>query len=47
MLQWAGRGVVMGNAEPELLALGLPIVPTHDEAGLALASGDSCSSQIW
>ena len=25
MLQWAGTGVVMGNAEPELLALGLPI----------------------
>ena len=35
MLQWAGTGVVMGNAEPELLALGLPITASHDEAGLA------------
>ena len=35
MLQWAGTGVVMGNAEPEVLALGLPIAPTNDEAGLA------------
>ena len=37
MLQWAGTGVVMGNAEPELLALGLPIAPSNDEAGLAAA----------
>ena len=37
MLQWAGTGVVMGNAEPELLALGLPITASHDEAGLARA----------
>ena len=37
MLQWAGTGVVMGNAEPEVLALGLPIAPTNDEAGLAAA----------
>jgi Cof subfamily protein (haloacid dehalogenase superfamily) len=37
MLQWAGTGVVMGNAEPELLALGLPIAPSNDEAGLAEA----------
>jgi Cof subfamily protein (haloacid dehalogenase superfamily) len=37
MLQWAGTGVVMGNAEPELLALGLPIAPSNDEAGLAVA----------
>ena len=37
MLQWAGTAVVMGNAEPELLRLGLPIAPTNDEAGLAAA----------
>ena len=37
MLQWAGTGVVMGNAEPALLALGLPITASHDDAGLALA----------
>ena len=37
MLQWAGTGVMMGNAEPELRALGLPITASHDEAGLAQA----------
>ena len=37
MLRWAGTGVVMGNAEPELLGLGLPVVPTNDDAGLAHA----------
>jgi hypothetical protein len=37
MLQWAGTGVVMGNAEPELLRLGLPLAPSNDEAGLAEA----------
>jgi 5-amino-6-(5-phospho-D-ribitylamino)uracil phosphatase len=37
MLLWAGTGVVMGNAEPDLLALGLPIVATNDEVGLAEA----------
>ena len=37
MLQWAGTGVVMGNAEPELLALALPITGSHDDAGLAQA----------
>jgi Cof subfamily protein (haloacid dehalogenase superfamily) len=37
MLQWAGTGVVMGNAEAEVLGLGLPVTGTHDEAGLAQA----------
>jgi len=37
MLQWAGTGVVMGNAEPELLGLGLPVAPGNDAAGLAAA----------
>lgn len=40
MLQWAGTGVVMGNAEPELLALGLPVTAKNDEAGLAKAIRD-------
>lgn len=39
MLAWAGRAAVMGNAEPELLALGLPVTGTNDEAGLAEAIG--------
>ena len=37
MLQWAGTAVVMGNAEPELRALGLPVTARNDEGGLALA----------
>lgn len=37
MLQWAGTGVVMGNAGPDLLALGLPVTATNDDAGLAVA----------
>ncbi|MGE0813746.1 MAG: HAD family hydrolase [Vicinamibacterales bacterium] len=37
MLQWAGTAVVMGNAEPELRALGFPMTGRHDEAGLAQA----------
>lgn len=37
MLQWAGTAVVMGNAEPEVLALGLPITASNDDAGLAAA----------
>jgi Cof subfamily protein (haloacid dehalogenase superfamily) len=37
MLQWAGTAVVMGNAEPELLELGLPVTDTNDRAGLARA----------
>lgn len=40
MLQWAGVGVVMGNAEPELLALGLPVTTKNDEGGLAKAIRD-------
>jgi Cof subfamily protein (haloacid dehalogenase superfamily) len=37
MLTWAGTAVVMGNAEPELLALGLPVTATNEDAGLAAA----------
>jgi 5-amino-6-(5-phospho-D-ribitylamino)uracil phosphatase len=40
MLQWAGTGVVMGNAEPELLRFGFPITSTNDEAGLGKALRD-------
>jgi hydroxymethylpyrimidine pyrophosphatase-like HAD family hydrolase len=37
MLEAAGLGLVMGNADPEMLALGLPVLPTNDEDGVALA----------
>lgn len=37
MLQEAGLGMVMGNAEPALRALGLPVLPTNDEDGVAVA----------
>ncbi len=37
MLRWAGTAVVMGNAEPELLALGLPVTAPNSEAGVAQA----------
>ncbi len=35
MVAAAGLGFVMGNADPELLALGLPVLPTNDEDGVA------------
>jgi HAD superfamily hydrolase (TIGR01484 family) len=37
MLEWAGVGVVMGNAAPELLAAGFARTATNDDAGLARA----------
>jgi hydroxymethylpyrimidine pyrophosphatase-like HAD family hydrolase len=37
MLERSGLGFVMGNADPDLLALGLPVLPTNDEDGVALA----------
>ncbi len=37
MLMQAGRGVVMGNADPALHRLGLEIAPTSDEDGAAWA----------
>ena len=37
MVERAGLGFVMGNADPELLALGLPSLPTNDEDGVAHA----------
>jgi Cof subfamily protein (haloacid dehalogenase superfamily) len=37
MVEAAGRGFVMGNADPQLLALGLPVLPTNDEDGVAQA----------
>ncbi len=37
MLQWAGVGVLMANAAPELHALGLPVTAEDDEAGVAQA----------
>ena len=37
MLERAGLGLVMGNADPEMHRLGLAILPTNDEDGVALA----------
>lgn len=37
MLEEAGLGFVMGNADPELRARGLPVLPTNDEDGVAVA----------
>jgi Cof subfamily protein (haloacid dehalogenase superfamily) len=37
MLQWAGTGVVMGNAEPELKHASFHVTGTNDDAGLAQA----------
>ena len=37
MLEQAGLGLVMGNADPEMLRLGLPVLPTNDEDGVAVA----------
>ena len=37
MLDWAGTGVVMGNAEPELRDMGFHQTLTNDDAGLARA----------
>jgi hydroxymethylpyrimidine pyrophosphatase-like HAD family hydrolase len=37
MVERAGRGFVMGNADPALLALGLCALPTNDDDGVAHA----------
>jgi HAD superfamily hydrolase (TIGR01484 family) len=37
MLRRAGLGLVMGNADPELQRTGLPLLPTNDEDGVAVA----------
>lgn len=37
MLERAGLGLVMGNADPGMLGLGLPVLPTNDEDGAAIA----------
>jgi Cof subfamily protein (haloacid dehalogenase superfamily) len=37
MLVRAGRGLLMGNADPDLRALGLELLPTNDEDGVAIA----------
>lgn len=36
MLRWAGHGVAMGNAHPELLAAADEVTARHDEDGVAL-----------
>jgi Cof subfamily protein (haloacid dehalogenase superfamily) len=37
MISAAGVGYVMGNADPELRGLGLPVLPTNDDDGVAIA----------
>lgn len=37
MLEQAGLGLVMGNAAPAMLRLGLPVLPSNDDDGVALA----------
>ncbi len=37
MLEQAGLGLIMGNADPEMRKLGLPVLPTNDEDGVAVA----------
>lgn len=37
MLEQAGMGFVMGGGDPELLKLGLPVLPSSDEDGVAIA----------
>jgi hydroxymethylpyrimidine pyrophosphatase-like HAD family hydrolase len=37
MLEQAGLGLVMGNADPEMHRLGLGVLPTNDEDGVAVA----------
>lgn len=37
MLARAGRGLVMGNADPALHGLGLEVLPTNDDDGVAVA----------
>lgn len=37
MLERAGLGLVMGNADPLLRAMGLGVLPTNDEDGVAVA----------
>ncbi len=37
MLKQAGLGLVMGNADPATLQLGLPVLPTNDQDGVAIA----------
>jgi hypothetical protein len=37
MLEAAGLGLVMGNADPEMLGLGFAALPTNDEDGVAVA----------
>ena len=37
MLEQAGKGFVMGGGDPELQKLGLPVLPSSDEDGVAVA----------
>ena len=46
MIEAAGRGFVMGNADPELLALGHPRLPTNDEDGVAWAIEQNVLAEV-
>ena len=37
MLEQAGLGFVMGNADPAMHRLGLPVLPSNEEDGVAVA----------
>jgi hydroxymethylpyrimidine pyrophosphatase-like HAD family hydrolase len=37
MLEHSGLGLVMGNADPALREMGLPVLPSNDEDGVAVA----------
>jgi Cof subfamily protein (haloacid dehalogenase superfamily) len=45
MLAQAGLGFVMANADPALCALGLPLLPSNDEDGVAVAIEDYILTQ--
>jgi hydroxymethylpyrimidine pyrophosphatase-like HAD family hydrolase len=42
MLEQAGLGFVMGGADEGLRKLGLPVLPTNDEDGVAVALEKHC-----
>lgn len=36
LLGWAGYGVAMGNAHPDLMAIADEVAPSHEEDGVAV-----------
>ncbi|AEG43401.1 HAD family hydrolase [Isoptericola variabilis] len=45
MLRWAGRGIAVANAHPDVLACADAIVGSHDEDGVAAALEEALSSR--